>query len=144
MSSNSSATCSWISISWSGKTKRIEPWTEPRFACLPPAGKRFLPVLSRKSFDSGQKPQRSEMLSLALTAEDRTYNQVIMRGWRSPARRYPLNGQRNLTPETNMIEKLYYTVNEAAAAAGISRTKLYEDRMSTSLNSSPKCAHRKT
>src|SRR3546814_8069762 len=66
------------------------------------------------------------MLSLALTAEDRTYNQVIMRGWRSPARRYPINGQRNLTPETNMIEKLSYTVNEAAAAAGISRTKLYE------------------
>src|SRR3546814_20636657 len=66
------------------------------------------------------------MLSLALTAEDRTYNQVIMRGWRSPARRYPINGQRNLTPETNMIEKLSYTVNEAAAAAGISRTTLYE------------------
>src|SRR3546814_4214658 len=42
------------------------------------------------------------------------------------ARRYPINGQRNLTPETNMIEKLSYTVNEAAAAAGISRTKLYE------------------
>src|SRR3546814_2819613 len=66
------------------------------------------------------------MLSLALTAEDRTYNQVIMRGWRSPARCYPINGQRNLTPETNIIEKLSYTVNEAAAAAGISSTKLYE------------------
>src|SRR3546814_15196328 len=63
---------------------------------------------------------------LALTAEDRTYNQVIMRGWRSAARRYPINGQRNLTPETNMIEQLSYTVNEAAATAGISRRKLYE------------------
>src|SRR3546814_18757699 len=121
MSSNSSATCSWISSSWSGKTKRIEPWTEPRFACLPPAGKRFLPVLSRKRFDSGQKPQRSDMLSLALTAEDRTYNQVIMRGSRSPARRHPINGKRHLTPDTTTLETISYHIKWDAAAAGIKK-----------------------
>lgn len=64
-------------------------------------------------------------MCLALTG-NRTHIQVSMRGrhsWHHPS---PINEQLLKTEEKHVTEKLSYTINEAAALAGIGRTKLYE------------------